>query len=419
MNLKLYSILSHLVFFSLPIVATFKGKGTVVLVFILLLMHMKTLWINGYALKQKWKILLKTPLGFFAIGFILWMLLSAFWAPHTIKALFNAVRYTVLVGSGFLLYLSVELETETKKQTLLKAFQKGFLFYIAFFLSEIYIFPLASRLYTDALYMDKLLFIKGIVNLGFLFWPFLLLCLKHYPSQGFRKISFISFGILSLILFKASPDAARIGIILSTCGAFIVHRRPKIAHVAAAFFTLFALTAPWVMKHELLSTKLGECYYYLPSSYQHRVQIWEAMSQEALKKPIFGHGFDHSTTLSNGKIFESKKITPYFDASSKTVQTTISPFSTTIFSSHPHNGIIQIWAELGIVGIILFLGILWALTMRIAHIENTRKRACSFGLLLFYEVIHLVGHGLWQKWICATIILSILGFYLSEHQKKS
>ena len=69
------------------------------------------------------------------------------------------------------------------------------------------------------------------------------------------------------------------------------------------------------------------------------------------------------------------------------------------------------------MGILLFLGILWAVTIHIDRMQDAHRRACAFGLLLFYEVIHLVGFGLWQKWVCASLILSILGLQLMESKK--
>ena len=98
------------------------------------------------------------------------MLLSSFWAPSLPAATWNAGRYIVLVFVGFLLHGTVKLETPEKQRSL-KAFMHGFMFYTFFFLSEIYIFPIASKLYTNALYMDKQLFIKGIVNWGFSLGP--------------------------------------------------------------------------------------------------------------------------------------------------------------------------------------------------------------------------------------------------------
>lgn len=420
MPVNLYKIISYLVFLSLPLVATFKGKGTVLLDVALALLHFKTFWKNRLTLKDQCLKTLRTPLGLWAAGFTVWAMASALWAPNTGKALWAVGRYVILVSVGFLFIKTLTFETEEKIGILKKAFTIGFIVYILFFLSEIYLFPLASMLYTYSNHMNKTLFIKGIVTLGFFFWAFLMSQKHRFFLQNFRRSLLLCLMILAFVFIPSRPDAALVGMILGGVGALIAYTHPRIVHIAAALFTLFALSAPWLMKHEPLSTKMGDAQYYMPPSYQHRVHIWEEMSKKALEKPMIGHGFDYSTSLSGGKTYESFQIKPYFNKALRKFETKkIFHKPVTIFSSHPHNGIIQIWVELGGLGVLLFLGILWSLSLLISSLQDSKKRACAFGLLLFYEIIHLVGFGLWQKWICASIILSLMGCALNEMRRKS
>ena len=129
------------------------------------------------------------------MGFITWMFLSSLWAPESSTALWNAGRYVFLVGMGFMLCSVLALETHEKKSVLLKAFIRGFLCCGIFLLNELYGFPVGSKLYLGSSFIDKCLFIKGVVTLGFMAWPFLLVYLKRYPSQGFGKSLGIVFGL--------------------------------------------------------------------------------------------------------------------------------------------------------------------------------------------------------------------------------
>jgi O-antigen ligase len=409
-----YSIILYLTFFSLPLVATFKGKGTVVLVLLLLLAHGKTLWTHRQHLKQDLLHMAKNPVGFWAGGFALWALLSTFWAPDTQQALFNALRYLLLIFAGILLFIGVQRETQEKKEIFFKAFYRGFIFYVLFFLLEIYVFRLASRLYSHSTFFEKTLFIKGIVNLCFLFWPFVLSFLKN--SSVLTR--WMGFALLCFTLFRAGPHAAFVGVVVGTIGALFAYRFPKTPYLAAALITLFTLFTPLIFTQGVNRETLGDNFHYFPLSYQHRLLIWEKMSEETLKSPFLGQGFDSSTTFPKGELVFLKIYEIPFNAEAQT-PVVKAETSSYIFSSHPHNGIVQIWVEMGLVGILLLLGVLWSVSQRLVRIKNPLERASLFGLLLFYEIIHLVGFGLWQKWIGASIILSLLCFYVVKNHQET
>lgn len=411
-NLGFYSIATHLVFFSLPLVATFKGKGTVVLVALLCLLHLKDFWANRSSFKSETIRVSKTCLGIACIGFLVWCFLSSFWSEFPFRSLTNVSRYGFLAFLGYCLYKTSILLPPEKKSILSKAFFRGYIFYLSFFLFEIFVFPLASKIYADSIQFNSQLFIKGIVNLGFLFWPFLFSLSKYESKISFSKTLLFASAILMFILINAAPDAARAGILLGLSGALFVYYKPKSAYVFSVIFSVFSVLAPWIFTSYLTPETLGSLFHYLPLSYQHRFFIWHAMSKKALESPLIGHGFDYATTLAKGPIMCLKKI--YFSWQLYPLEFSFSPLVDIgcghIFTSHPHNGIVQIWVELGLIGIILFLGIFWLLTSKIVSIKNPAERGAYFGLLLFYTVIMLVSSGLWQKWIMATIILAFVGF---------
>lgn len=164
---------------------------------------------------------------------------------------------------------------------------------------------------------------------------------------------------------------------------------------------------PWI--HSSFHPRdLGEKLDYLPASYQHRLFIWHEMSQKTLDYPLSGNGFDYASTLKGGKKIE---ITRRFfvDGFKKIVVRRDHNFFH-IFANHAHNAMLQIWVEMGAVGIAIVLSILWILGKKIERISDPRQRGCWFGLFLYYMVINLVGFGAWQKWIPATIILAVLSF---------
>jgi O-antigen ligase len=420
MTVSFYSIFLHLIFFSLPLIATFKGKGTVVLVVLLGLLSLKDFWANRTEVTKKILASLKEPLGKWALAFILWCFASSFWSDDSLRSFVNVSRYGLLALIGFYLYTTITTLNDEKKEIFFKAFSRGYIFYCIFFFVEIYVFPLGSFLYTDSSHFGSTLFIKGIVNLGLLFWPFLFFTSQRYLKIKFSKILFLTTAIAMIIFLRASPDAARVGILVGVFGAWIVYHKPKIIYIFSTIFVLFSISSPWLFKSHVSPTALGESFHCLPTSYQHRLFIWNEMSKKALEHPIIGHGFDYATTLSKGPIMCLKKI--YFSWSLNPLSFSFSPLKDLgceyIFSSHPHSGIVQLWIELGLVGIILVLGIFWSVVVKLVQIQNPRERAAYFGLLLFYQVIALTSAGFWQKWVGATIILALLSMHVVKNHAK-
>ncbi len=418
MTFTSYPIILYLTFFSLPLVATLKGKGTVVLVCLLLIVHGKTLWTHRYQAFKDLVLRVKNPVGLCAVSFAAWCFLSTLWAPDMGKAFLDAARYLILIVAGLLVYGGVQHETASRKQIFFKAFYGGFLFYAVFFLVEIYIFPIATKLYINGAYFSKTLFIKGFVNFCFLFWPFLLILLQKNSKIASWKVILIPSFILMAVLLKTGPHAALFGILLGTMGALSINRFPKAPYVAAFLFTLFSLSTPWLFTKIVNQKTLGDNFHYIAGSYQHRLLMWERLGEETLKNPLIGQGFEASTTFPKGDIVRIIVKKPIFDFSSRQVTSIIANDGIdNIFSTHPHNGIVQIWVDMGFIGIILILSVLWAVTHAITRIQSPLERSCLFGFLLFYEVIHLVGFGLWQKWIGASIILSLLCFSVVKNRQ--
>ena len=89
-------------------------------------------------------------------------------------------------------------------------------------------------------------------------------------------------------------------------------------------------------------------------------------------------------------------------------------------ATHPHNQILQIWVELGIVGILLFCAALVAASHRICSMPPATKVATlSMTATLF--AISAVSHGLWQSWwvalVCGLLVL-VLALERRERQRE-
>ena len=149
-----------------------------------------------------------------------------------------------------------------------------------------------------------------------------------------------------------------------------------------------AWTATWILvvpTMDLMANARLDQASWLPPSAAERVEIWAGVARDVQDKPIFGVGVGtqaHAAVLSDET-----------DKGSWTKHPT----------HHPHNGFLQIWHELGGLGVLTFLVFgLWL----IRRISLLQKGIMPYfcGLFAICAVINATGFGIWQHWL-----LSVFG----------
>ena len=125
----------------------------------------------------------------------------------------------------------------------------------------------------------------------------------------------------------------------------------------------------------------------------HRRVIWSFSKEKILEKPLLGHG-----------IFSSKAIgDQYKIINHKNKMLSAIPL-------HPHNSILQLWLELGVLGIILFYIFLSTIINKIYEIKKINRQYAAFSLVSLFQIF-LIGqfsYGFWQTWWISIIFINIL-----------
>jgi len=112
----------------------------------------------------------------------------------------------------------------------------------------------------------------------------------------------------------------------------------------------------------------------------YRVEIWNRVFELIGAKPWTGYGFDSARSLAQGA---------------------------GVTFLHPHNGLLQVWLELGAVGVALLL--VWAgLSLRayLAPPRDARVLATFAATVTAVAVFWLISFGIWQGWWLAAIGLT-------------
>lgn len=124
----------------------------------------------------------------------------------------------------------------------------------------------------------------------------------------------------------------------------------------------------------------------------HRFMIWSYVKEKILDKIILGHGFSSSKHMGNEKL-----ITDY-----GTIYQLI--------PLHAHNSILQIWLELGIIGLFLFFLIIKIIFNKIFHFNQYSKKISSVAVAssLMVFLIAQSSYGIWQSWWITIIFINII-----------
>ena len=132
--------------------------------------------------------------------------------------------------------------------------------------------------------------------------------------------------------------------------------------------------------------------YLIASQKIHRLIIWSYTKEKIMEKPFLGHGFYSSRDMSQ-EIKQTERGTNY-----------------QFIPLHPHNSILQIWLELGIFGIIIFLMFIKILLNKIYNLKTINSLAPTIIVFSFLQIFvtSQIAYGFWQSWWIAIIIINFI-----------
>ena len=86
---------------------------------------------------------------------------------------------------------------------------------------------------------------------------------------------------------------------------------------------------------------------------------------------------------------------------------------------HPHNGILQVWLELGFLGALALVGILLAIINVISKTcRSAIEIAMAYAALSSALMLVSVSYGIWQNWwLAALMFIGILSVFSKQSRK--
>ncbi len=362
-------------FFLIGPIAALAPRGLVVVLGVSALLGLFSVGVDVKRIKE----ILRKPLSLMLLFLCLWAAVTMSWSPILANAPWSWIRIMVLNIFGILLISQVG---SLKKPMVKKigavvnhGIAVGVFCLFGIFLYIICISP--GSLEHESLYS----WANRSLAASSLFVWFYLMTHVVQKQMKFALVLLLAVFLMFTQLASLAAVCAIMITFLSLCFVFAFKKNgQRILSIALpVVLVAFPLTFFYVPPVQTMMHSLD----FLPFSAIHRLYIWEFVSQKIMLEPYWGWGLDAARALPG--------------------RHNLTPIGGEFLPLHPHNASMQIWVELGLIGLLSFAVMAWQIARDQYNGFYTNALAIAF--VSAYLTIGGVGYGMWQNWwiACAWI----------------
>ena len=369
---------------------------------------------------------LATPVGGFFIAYFTWAFLSLIWDNGSLQELWAAFAVLILCIAGLLFMAAISTLDKRQSQIMQTVMIVSCAVMIGLFLFEFFTGGALAR-YLKGRANPHLDFIgRGGSIMISIIWPVTFLILTRHGKAAWIVAFFIAAGSATYLY---PNEVMFLGFLTGglTFVACLWFRRKAVV-LLFSVFVIAILLEPYIFRTIINVPALKERGITISFQFYHRLNILQFVSQKVWERPILGHGFKASRRI--GKVqqraYEALMVKTKkeiargdWDHLSKLDRKKMVTISHHLLPLHPHNIPMQIWLELGLVGIILYLGIIFGIgwivwTWRGPPIWAAAVSASTAS----YLTVSSISFGAWQNWWIATAWLTAGIFVLARKLPK-
>ena len=382
--------------FVAPIVSVYGARGSVILVGVVALLALIA------DIREKRRVprppILPSVLTAALVG---WMALSAIWAVDPADALHTAVKVGGIMLAGMILLTVAARTDEAQRRNIRSALGTGIAIAMVLLAGEIMADGWLIRLFRNDVGMLGVDVLEDFNNSGAQFALWVWLAIPTIPARWRSAGQWVATaGTLGLL---GSLEVATYVVAVALGGLCmpVVARAPRratlgVAVAIAAGFLLAPQIPKWLPTPETLMAQELR----LPRSLIHRVAIWQFAAERVDERPWLGWGAHASRHIG---IRHAEGLPDSVHAMARSFGSDaerLAYFEVNILPLHPHDGMIQLWLELGVLGAVL--GACLALTALLATLRLGGSAAHG-ALVVTAMVIFGMSFGVWQSWWLATL----------------
>jgi O-antigen ligase len=301
---------------------------------------------------------------------LLWAGLSAIWAPDPAFALLTVARSAGCAAAGLVVIAAARRRSpDIALLALGLAVAAGLL--LAAAVAERLLILADSRFALAAVHlvyhMDR-----GATVAALLVWP----VATALWRQDRRRHAGLLVALVVLACGLSHDAAAKVGLAVGGIVLPLALRWPRrLPALLSAMMVASLVAAPLAAR--LPAPERTVHWHWLMPTAHHRLTIWRFVGQTVAEAPVFGHGVEASRELG-----QHRHVILTDDAGATRDEE--------LLPLHPHNAALQIWLELGAVGVALAALFFVGLVNGLAGVD--------LAVLGGAWLIGAVSYGIWQSW---------------------
>jgi O-antigen ligase len=334
---------------------------------------------------------LSTLAGAALVCLMAWSFASSIWAPDSWWALNEVSRAALVFLLGLVFVAAVSGLNERQRDVAQRSLCYGTLVFVVLLAIEYASHgAIARSLMGDKITPDMQYTNHASAIFSAIIWPIAVILTRRSGRRGIFALCVLgALFIVWLLPIKASLVALIFGSIAA--GATYV-LRTSAARLIATVIVVSMLVLPWMFVYPPFQQSIEAQRVTMATNLQERLVAWEFVSTKTMDAPIIGHGFRASRKISQ----EAGQTSVPEPGKSGLKEIHKLPL-------HPHNWVLQVWLELGAIGIGFAVLLVVGLFRVIGRYgDHPLFMAAAIGSLVTFFCIASLSFGFWQKWWLAT-----------------
>jgi len=236
----------------------------------------------------------------------------------------------------------------------------------------------------------------GLVAAALVLWPGLA-ALPALPRPRLIGLGLI-VAVLAIAVMFGSLSAV-VAVLFGAAVAALARLAPRITPaILGATFVAWTLVAPFAATHLPDPETAANRIPMIANSTLHRLAIYRGVADLIVQAPILGHGANSARGIPEGQ----NRIDYDFAVGEK-----VYVAHTEMIPLHPHNAVLQVWLELGLVGALLASALILLVLRAIVAATEGNGRVLSLTAFAAVFAVLNVSFGAWQSWwLCLMLILA-------------
>jgi exopolysaccharide production protein ExoQ len=228
-----------------------------------------------------------------------------------------------------------------------------------------------------------------------------------YLLQAQRSLAgAVVFATTFLVVSRLTSLSATLSMVVAAATYVLAWRRPCATAMLVIFgFVALTMIMPFWAPTRATVLWLNEEVPSLRHSAEHRLAIWRFASDRIVERAFLGWGIDASRAIPGG----------HESANSYMNLPAASDLTGEVMPLHPHNAILQLWLELGMVGSLLGVGLASWIVWRGGAGDQPNSRSVALAAVAAATAPLLLSFGIWQAWWQSALWL-IASFMLAIRQ---